>query len=145
MDAKTLVDQMKAGMSEADRIKLADGLADVLQNHTRDGEGEIRHFLLLALGRVWQRHPAQPPMDSDGRRRVAAEGARRAVVATPTTRTSPRARPRCWRRCTSPAIPKAARRSRCWWRSCRTRTRTSTCASPPRRRWARWRRRTTRT
>jgi hypothetical protein len=34
-------------------------LADVLLNHTREGEGEIRHFLLLALGRVWQRNPAQ--------------------------------------------------------------------------------------
>lgn len=64
MDAKTLVDQMKAGMTEADRVKLADGLADVLRNHTRDGEGEIRHFLLLALGRAWQRDPSQPPMDS---------------------------------------------------------------------------------
>src|SRR5438270_9870222 len=31
MDAKTLVDQMKAGMSEADRVKRADGLVDVLQ------------------------------------------------------------------------------------------------------------------
>jgi hypothetical protein len=75
MDAKTLVDQMKAGMNEADRIKLADGLADVLQNHTRDGEGEIRHFMLLALGRVWQRDPAQPPMNSD-----AAAGSRRNVL-----------------------------------------------------------------
>ena len=65
MDAKTLVDQMKAGMVEADRVKLADGLADVLQNHTREGEGEIRHFLLLALGRVWQRDPSQPPMNSE--------------------------------------------------------------------------------
>jgi hypothetical protein len=75
MDAKTLVDQMKAGMTEADRIKLADGLADVLQNHTRDGEGEIRHFLLLALGRVWQRDPSQPPMSSD----VAAASRRKVL------------------------------------------------------------------
>ena len=65
MDAKTLVDQMKAGMSEAERVKLVDGLADVLQNHTQEGEGEIRHFLLLALGRAWQRSPAQPEMNSD--------------------------------------------------------------------------------
>jgi len=64
MDAKTLVDQMKAGMSEADRVKLTDGLVNILQNHTTDGEGEIRHFLLLALGRTWQPNPAQPPMDS---------------------------------------------------------------------------------
>ena len=75
MDAKTLVDQMKGGISEADRIKLADGLADVLQNHTRDGEGEIRHFLLLALGRTWQRDPSQPAMDSE-----AASSSRRRVL-----------------------------------------------------------------
>ena len=80
MDAKTLVDQMKAGMSEAERIKLADGLADVLQNHTRDGEGEIRHFLLLALGRTWQRDPSQPPMDSE-----AAAASRRKVLAVLST------------------------------------------------------------
>lgn len=65
MDAKTLVDRMKGGMAEADRVTLADGLADVLQNHTQEGEGEIRHFLLLALGRTWQRDPSQPPMDSE--------------------------------------------------------------------------------
>ena len=75
MDAKALVDQMKAGMSEADRVKLAGGLADVLQNHTREGEGDIRHFLLLALGRVWQRDPSQPPMDSE-----AAVASRRTVL-----------------------------------------------------------------
>ena len=75
MDAKTLVDQMKAGMNEADRTKLADGLVNILRNHTRDGEGEIRHFLLLALGRVWQRDPSQPPMHSD-----AAAASRRRVL-----------------------------------------------------------------
>ena len=75
MDAKTLVDQMKAGMSEADRVKLVDGLADVLHNHTQEGEGEIRHFLLLALGRAWQRNPSQPAMNSD-----AAVGSRRKVL-----------------------------------------------------------------
>ena len=80
MDAKTLVDQMKAGMGEADRIKLADGLADVLRNHTRDGEGEIRHFLLLALGRTWQRDPSQPPMDSE-----AAAASRRKVLGVLTS------------------------------------------------------------
>lgn len=64
MDAKTLVDKMKGGMTEAERVKLADELADIVRNHTREGEGEIRHFLLLALGRVWQRDPTQPEMTS---------------------------------------------------------------------------------
>ena len=75
MDAKTIVDQMKAGMEEAERIKLADGLVDVLKNHTREGEGDIRHFLLLALGRTWQLNPSQPPMDS-----AAAAASRRRVL-----------------------------------------------------------------
>src|SRR5687767_3519760 len=65
MDAKALVDQMKGGMGEAERIKLADDLATILQNHTREGEGEIRHFLLLALGRTWQKDPSQPEMNSE--------------------------------------------------------------------------------
>jgi HEAT repeat protein len=68
MDAKTLVDKMKAGMGEAERIRLVDELVDVLQNHTRAGEGEIRHFLLLALGRSWQKDPGQPEMNSDAAR-----------------------------------------------------------------------------
>jgi hypothetical protein len=68
MDAKTLVDKMKAGMGEAERIRLADELIDVLQNHTRGGEGEIRHFLLLALGRTWQKDPTQPEMNSEAAR-----------------------------------------------------------------------------
>ena len=75
MDAKALVDQMKGGMGEADRIKLADELVAIVQNHTRDGEGEIRHFLLLALGRTWQRDPAQPEMNSE-----AAAASRRKVL-----------------------------------------------------------------
>ncbi|HZN65288.1 MAG TPA: hypothetical protein VFB66_08280 [Tepidisphaeraceae bacterium] len=68
MDAKTIVDRMKAGMGEAERVKLASDLTDILQNHTRDGEGEIRHFLLLALGRTWQLDPSQPEMNSDAAR-----------------------------------------------------------------------------
>src|SRR5215218_5279440 len=75
MDAKTLVDKMKAGMTEAERIKLADELAGILKNNTQDGEGEIRHFLLLALGRTWQTDPSQPPMNSE-----AAAASRRRVI-----------------------------------------------------------------
>jgi hypothetical protein len=75
MDAKTLVDKMKGGMSEPERIKLADELAGILQNNTQDGEGEIRHFLLLALGRTWQKDPAQPEMNSE-----AATASRRRAI-----------------------------------------------------------------
>lgn len=75
MWAKTLVDQMKGGMSEAQRISLARELIDVLQNHTRDGEGDIRNLLLLALARTWQRDHSQPPMNSP-----AAVESRKSVV-----------------------------------------------------------------
>jgi hypothetical protein len=68
MDAKTLVDKMKAGMGEAERVRLADDLVNIIQNHTKGGEGEIRHFLLLALGRTWQKDPGQPEMNSQAAR-----------------------------------------------------------------------------
>ena len=77
MDAKTLVDKMKAGMPEADRVRLGDELADVIEHHTRPGEGEIRHFLLLAIGRVWQKDPSEAEMDSE-----AARASRRRVLDT---------------------------------------------------------------
>lgn len=66
LDAKTLVDRMKApeGMTEADRIDLAGKLMDILLNHTNPEEGEVQHFVLLALGRVWQPAPSQSPMNS---------------------------------------------------------------------------------
>jgi hypothetical protein len=64
IDAKTVVDQMKAGMSEAQRITLTNDFIDILENYTRGDEGEVRHFLLLALGRAWQVDPSQPAMDS---------------------------------------------------------------------------------
>src|SRR5438552_4895243 len=54
LDAKTLTDKMKSGMSSAERIRLADELIDLLDNHVQADEGEVQHFLLLALGRVWQ-------------------------------------------------------------------------------------------
>ena len=78
MDAKTLVDKMKGGMTEAERIKLVDELADILQNHTRDSEGEIRHFLLLALGRAWQKDPARPDVVGS----AAGAASRRKVIDT---------------------------------------------------------------
>jgi hypothetical protein len=78
LDAKTLVDEMKTplGMSEADRITLANQLIDILDNHTNPDEGEVQHFVLLALGRTWQKNPSQPPLMSpqaiDSRQKVVA-------------------------------------------------------------------------
>lgn len=77
LDAKTLVDKMKQGMTEPQRIALTSDLIDILANHTQPGEGEVRHFLLLALGRVWQTDPAQPPMNSP----EAVESRKKAIEA----------------------------------------------------------------
>ncbi|HVT87930.1 MAG TPA: hypothetical protein VHD56_03680 [Tepidisphaeraceae bacterium] len=79
LDAKTLVDKMKAseGMTEAERIALASQLIDIVDNHTQAAEGEVQHFILLALGRTWQKNPAQPALNSP-----QAIESRNQVVAT---------------------------------------------------------------
>jgi hypothetical protein len=75
IDAKTIVDKMKLGMSPDERIKLAGTLIDILDNHTADDEGEVRHFLLLALGRVWQ-------LPAEGATLPESAASRQAVVST---------------------------------------------------------------
>lgn len=64
MDAKALVDHMKGGLSEAQRIKLAGELTEILERYTTADEGEVQHFVLLALGRVWQKDPGQEELNS---------------------------------------------------------------------------------
>src|SRR5690606_4566087 len=64
MDAQALTDHLTAGTSEAERRKLAGPLVHIQRNFTRAEEGEVQHFLLLALGRVWQVDPGQPEMNS---------------------------------------------------------------------------------
>jgi hypothetical protein len=64
IDAKTIVDKMKSGMSQSERITLTTELVDILDNYTNNDEGDIRHFVLLALGRSWQKDPSQGAMDS---------------------------------------------------------------------------------
>jgi hypothetical protein len=64
MDAKALTDHMKAGMTESQRIMLTGELVDILDNYTRPEEGQVQHFLLLALGRTWQIDPSQAPMNT---------------------------------------------------------------------------------
>lgn len=65
MDAYALTDKMKAGMGEAERIGLARQLGDLLKNgYVRPEEGEVQHFVLLALGRVWQIDPGQGKFES---------------------------------------------------------------------------------
>jgi hypothetical protein len=61
MDAKTVADRlMKLGIDPAERVKISDELIEILDKHTNDAEGDVRHFLLLALGRAWQ----VPPKDA---------------------------------------------------------------------------------
>jgi hypothetical protein len=68
-------EKMRAGMSEGERTQLANRLLGVVDKAQAD-EGEVKHFLLLALGRVWQVDPRQGPMDSE-----AAVESRKQVVA----------------------------------------------------------------
>jgi hypothetical protein len=77
IDAKTIVDKMKLGMTEVERVKLTDDLVDIIDNYTKSDEGEVRHFMLLALGRAWQADANQGDMNSPAavaaRRKAANE------------------------------------------------------------------------
>jgi hypothetical protein len=64
LDAKTLVDRMKSGMTASERMALSGQLVEILNHNTRDDEGEVRHFILLALGRTWQPEPGHAPSTS---------------------------------------------------------------------------------
>ncbi|MEA2734729.1 MAG: hypothetical protein QOE14_1180 [Humisphaera sp.] len=66
MDAKTVADKiMKVGTDPAERVKISDELIEIVDKHTNDAEGDVRHFLLLALGRAWQVPPKDgPPADT---------------------------------------------------------------------------------
>jgi hypothetical protein len=75
LDAQALVNEMKSGLDEPERVKLTADLIDILDNHTRPDEGEVQHFVLLALARTWQLDPSQPPVRS-----ADAAAARKRVV-----------------------------------------------------------------
>src|SRR5688572_26754837 len=77
MDAKVLVDRMKAGMDEPTRIKMAAQLTELLEKYIRKDEGDIQYFVLLALGRVWQIDPSQGLLKSE-----EAAASRERVVET---------------------------------------------------------------
>lgn len=64
MDAKAVVDHMKGGLNEEQRIKLAADVVEILDHHTKPEEGDVQQLMLLVLGRVWQINPQQPPMNS---------------------------------------------------------------------------------
>lgn len=68
MAAKVISDKMKEmmgrGMTVEERIRLSDQLIDVLEHHTQATEGEVQHFVLLALGRAWSVDPRQEAMNS---------------------------------------------------------------------------------
>ena len=50
MDAKTVADKLlKTGATPAERARISNALVDVLDKHTTDREGDVRHFLLLAV------------------------------------------------------------------------------------------------
>jgi hypothetical protein len=81
MDAKTVADKiMKVGAVPAERVKISDELVEILDKHTTDNEGDVRHFLLLALGRAWQVQssaaattaPTDTPEEAAARQRALA-------------------------------------------------------------------------
>ena len=77
MDAKTVADKiMKVGATADERVKISDQLIDVLEHNTNDAEGDVRHFLLLALGRAWQIDPSAAKDDSTS----TAEARQRAMT-----------------------------------------------------------------
>lgn len=84
-----LREEMAKGMPEARRIELSDKLLQLLENHTQPGEGQVQHFVLLALGRIWQVDPSQGAMDSP----EASAARRRVLDAVIGGGDSPRARP----------------------------------------------------
>ncbi len=81
MDAKTLVDEMKGGMTDEQRVKISRQLVEILNNHTNDSEGDVRHFVLLAIGRVWQVDPNHPAKVEDASAPEAAAARGEAMQA----------------------------------------------------------------
>src|SRR5688572_321112 len=78
IDAKAVADHlMKLGVSPDERAKVSDQLIEVLDRNTTDAEGDVRHFLLLALGRAWQLEQPRGREDSP-----AAVEARQRALAT---------------------------------------------------------------
>src|SRR5687768_2781961 len=74
MDAKTVADKIMIGADPAERAKITDDLIDILDHHTTNDDGEVRHFLLLSLGRAWQIPPDPKNIDAaaDARARALA-------------------------------------------------------------------------
>lgn len=87
MDAKTVSDKIRSGMTLAERITFSEKLTEILDKHTQANEGEVRHFLLLALGRTWQiesKKAGESEEESASRRMNSpqATGSRQATIAT---------------------------------------------------------------
>ncbi len=66
---------MRLGVEPAERAKISDQLIELLDKDTNDGEGDVRHFLLLALGRCWQLYQPHGREDSP----AAVEARQRAM------------------------------------------------------------------
>jgi len=76
MDAKVLTDKMKepGGMSPAERIELSNKLVELLRGgYVHPEEGEVQHFVLLAIGRVWQIDPAQGKLETPEAKQARAD------------------------------------------------------------------------
>jgi hypothetical protein len=73
LDAEALSDTIRAGMPAEQRISLSADLIDILDKNTTADEGNVRHFLLLALGRTWQKDSPGGGADDSAASRAARE------------------------------------------------------------------------
>lgn len=68
MAAQTISHRLREGldrgMPPGERARLSERLVDVLVNHTSANEGQVQHFVLLAIGRVWQKDARESPADT---------------------------------------------------------------------------------
>jgi len=65
MDAKALTDKMKEGMTPSELVELSNKLVELIRGgYVHPEEGEVQHFVLLAMGRVWQIDPRQGKIET---------------------------------------------------------------------------------
>ena len=80
LDAEALSDTIRAGMPAEQRVTLSADLIDILDKNTVAEEGDVRHFLLLALGRTWQKDSPGGGADDSATSRASREATVNALV-----------------------------------------------------------------
>ena len=73
---ETFIDGLTTALhnSEAERIDLSKKLVELIRGgFVKPDEGDIQHFVLLALGRVWQVNPAQGKLETQSAKDARAD------------------------------------------------------------------------